>query len=574
MNKQFITVLTVILLLGIISTSIISKNSQASPGSINVYEPSGGNTYYIGETIPISWNSFDIGDYIKIELLLNDVLSTTISSNTSNDGYYEWIIPLGYFPSYSYKIKITSLAKSSDYGESGLFYISEKFITINSPSSGDILYAGESYPINWYSENAGDYVKIQYIIGSVYHTITYSTYNDGSYSWLIPSTLSSGSYQILITSTSDSSIYGYSEYFSIGERSITITSSIGGETWYKGETYTIAWNSENAGNDVRIEYAEEYSDYYYSIKPSTSNDGSYDWTISKSLMVGSQYKIKITSNSYSDVYDISGYFSIDQRYIDINSPRGYDKWYPNETHTLRWDSDNAGNFVDIRLYKSGVYCATIASALDNTGSYTWTISSVFSPGSDYEIEIRSKDYSSVYDRSNKFSISGRIITIYSPENDDTWLTDETLEIRWDSENAGYSVYIELYKDGKRYKTIESDAPNSGNYHWEIPSDLPPGSYQIKITSLPFREVYAYSEGNFTVEENFFQRVVPPLFVVIIIIVAVTATYKVIIKMKKRKTLKPGENVASKQQIMQPSSQMSQTEITSEDYDQIWEGNKP
>lgn len=573
MNKQLITVGTITLLLGITAISIISNTVIASPGSIYVYTPSSGSTYYEGDIVLITWTSSD--NYVKIELYRGGNYYSTISLNTSNVGSYSWVIPSGYSSSYYYKIRVINLGNENEYDDSGSFYINKKSITVSSPSSGETWYKGESYTIRWDSENAGSYVKIQYKLGSSYYTIISSTYNDGSYSWLIPSTLSSSSsYQIKITSTSDSSIYGHSGYFSIGERSITITSPSGGETWYRGETYTITWTSENAGSHVRIQYKIGYNTYYYTIVSSTSNDGSYEWAIPNSLSLSSQYKIKITSYTYSNVYDISEYFSIDQRYIDVESPSRYDKWYPNETYTITWDSENAGNHVDIRLYKNGVYCTTIASNQNNSGSYIWTVPSIFSSDSDYTIEIRSKEYSSVYDYSDEFSIGGRSITIASPNDGETWYKGESYTITWESENAGPYVDIELYKDGERYLTIDSNVENSGIYFWEILSNPPSGSsYQIKITSSSYSNVYAYSEGNFTIEETFFQQLTTPLLVIIIIIVAIATAYTVIIKIRKEKMPKPDENAANMQQLMQPQSQFDKTEISQEEYDQIWEGNK-
>ena len=95
----------------------------------------------------------------------------------------------------------------------------------------------------------------------------------------------------------------------------------------------------------------------------------------------------------------------------------------------------------------------------------------------------------------------------------------------------------------------------------------------KITGLPYGEVSSFSEGNFTIDQNFGQKYVPFIFIFVIIIVAIASARKFIIKIKGRKRLKPGENMPKTQQTMQPTSQISQTEITPQDYDKIWEGNK-
>lgn len=577
MNKSLITIITISLFLGITTTSIICENAYANPGEIDVYSPSSGSTYYEGFMISIAWTySFGSGDWVSIELHRGGSFLETISSNTSNDGQYSWTIPSGYSSASNFQIKVENLTDPYDSGISDSFYIRSRYIKITSPTSGDTWFGGDTYEITWESDNAGNYVQIEYKNEGNYYTLTPSTFNSGSYYWFIPSSIASSSpYEIKITSLSDSSVYSYSGYFTIGKRSLTINSPTGGEVLYTGETYTITWSSENVGNFVSIQYKKYQSTFFYVMESKTDNDGSYDWMIPTSLSIGSQYQIKVQSYSMSDIYDVSGYFSIGQRYIDIHSPRWDDRWHPNETYSIFWSWENAGSSVDMRLFKNDVYCATIASNINISDTYYWTIPDIFASDSNYKIEVRSRDYSVVYDYSDEFSIKGRSIDIFSPGEKAIWYTDETLEIEWDSENAGYYVYIELFKDGERYKTIDSNAENTGNYHWHIPSDLPSSeSYQIKITSLQYRDVYGFSEGNLTVDVSFGQLVFPPFIVTIIVIIFILAVYKTIQKIRKRKKKKSEKNGAGPQKIMQPSSQASQTRVTSEEYDQIWEENKP
>jgi len=381
-------------------------------------------------------------------------------------------------------------------------------ITVTSPVVGDIWYRGETHTITWDSEDGGNYVKIElYKSGSYYSTISSNTSNDGSYSWIVPSAFTTSSYyKIKITSTSYGSVYDESGYFSINEppRSINIISPSSGETWYRGETYTITWDSENAGSNVKIQY--RIGSYYSTIILSTSNDGSYSWTIPSSLSLSSSYKIKITSTSYSTVDDESSYFTIDERYIIVNSPYSGSKWYEGDTTTITWSSKNAGSFVKIELYKSSSRVSTITSSTSNDGSYFWTIPSSLTSSSYYKIRITSTSFSSVYDESSYFSIDQRSITVKSPNGGETWYHGETYEITWNSENAGNSVKIELYKSGSRVSTITSSTSNDGSYFWTIPSDLSSGSsYKIKITSTSFSSVNDDSNSYFTINETWLQK---------------------------------------------------------------------
>lgn len=94
--------------------------------------------------------------------------------------------------------------------------------------------------------------------------------------------------------------------------SITVTSPTSSSVWTAGQTYYITWTSSGTvGSYVKIEY--DYS--YYStldavvITSSTSNDGSYSWTI-PSITPRTDYLIRVTSTSYSSIYDDSPLFEI------------------------------------------------------------------------------------------------------------------------------------------------------------------------------------------------------------------------------------------------------------------------
>jgi len=573
MNKHLVSTKIILLIVCCATFTLSAQYALASPGSITVYSPNPGDVYYEGGQVTISWSYYDTGDYIKIELYRGGSYYNTITTNTSiYEGSYSWTIPAGYSSDiYYFQIRITSLTYPSDYGYSGTFYIYQKYITVTSPTGGETLFQGDTNTITWSSENAGSYVKIELYKSGSYSTIASGTSNSGSYYWTIPSNQPLGSsYQIKVTDFYDNSIYDFSEYFTIDERTITITSPAGGETWYRGEKNTIKWTSKNVGSYVKIEYSRG-SFSYYVITSGASNTGSYEWNIPGDATLDSQYRIKISSYSYSSIYDVSNYFSIDERYIQIVVPTSGYRWYPNETYTISWNSKNAGNNVGIKLYRNNVYCATIVSNTANSGSYSWTISGVFAPGSDYTIEVRSKEFSVVYGSSYEFSIGERSIIIISPTGGELWHKGEKHTITWNTENAGSTVNIELYKNEKKYSTIISDLNNQGSYNWQIPNDLPSGSYQIKITSSQYADVYAFSEGNITFEETILQKLTTPLMAIIIVVVFVTVAYKLFMRAKRKKL---EENIIDQKQLMQPQELIGQTEITQDDYEKIWEKNKP
>jgi len=576
MKKQLSTVGIVFLLFFFSFIAILSQHAAAA-GSISVNSPSDGQVYYEGDTSHITWTSYGAGNYVKIELYESGYYYDTIISNTSNSGSYYWSIPTNLPSYYSYQIKITSLKDGSisDYNY-GYFYIYQQIITVNSPSSGESWYGGDTCLISWNSENAGSYVAIYYVYGSTNYAITSNTYNSGSYYWTIPSDLATGStYKIKIESISFSGVYDYSDYFSIYERYIKINSPTQGDTWYKGETYTITWNYENAGDYVTIGYWIESS--YFSINSNTVNDGSYTWNVPYTLSSSSSYQIMIQSISYSSIYDYSGYFSINERKITVNSPYAGEIWYKGETYTITWTSVNAGNYVSIELYKDGSYYSTIISNTSNDGSYSWQIPTDPTSSSSCNIKIKSLVYSNLYGISEYFSIDNRSITVTSPSEGYTWYKGDRYTITWNSEGSGDYVNIELYKDGQYYSSIASDASNDGDYPWMIPSNIPPGSYQIKITSTAYGSVSAYSSGYVKIDDTLLQKSLGPVVIIIVLAIILSVVFITLNKRRKKKTAKPEEDkegdVSDSPSPVNIKREIKAEKISDDEYEQIWEKNK-
>ena len=74
---------------------------------------------------------------------------------------------------------------------------------------------------------------------------------------------------------------------------INVYTPTSSDMWFKGGSYSIYWNSENAGNYVIIELYNN-GIYYSTITSSTYNDNWHSWFISSSIPSSTNYQIKIT----------------------------------------------------------------------------------------------------------------------------------------------------------------------------------------------------------------------------------------------------------------------------------------
>jgi len=373
--------------------------------SITVTSPYSGLNWYQGGTYTISWNSDDAGNYGKIELYKNGLYYSTITSSVYiyNYGSYLWAVPTSIPADSTYQIKITSNSYSNVYDFSSQFSIEERTIIITSPKEDDILYRTETSTITWTSDVYGNVRVDLYKDGSFYSSIITNTYNSGKYDWAIESsTTIDDLYQIKITSLDYSDIYDFSDYFSIDERFIMISSPSAKDIWYKDDTETISWSSKNAGDYVTIEIYGSYPYSYSIIRLNTTNDGKCLWTVPSSISVSSSYRIKIIGMPGGIVNDFSDSFFIYERTITINSPSGGEIWYIGESYPITWRSENIGEQINIDLYENGNYHSSIASDEHDNGYFYWTIPSNLNLTSEYSIKISSSTHEDVYEYSNGY----------------------------------------------------------------------------------------------------------------------------------------------------------------------------
>jgi hypothetical protein len=187
--------------------------------------------------------------------------------------------------------------------------------------------------------------------------------------------------------------------------SITVASPNGGESWQRGTSHNITWNSVGSvGSNVRIELYKG-GVLNQTIISSTSNDGSYLWSISSLQAFGSDYRIKVSSTLNSSYYDYSdNNFSIaGLSNITVTSPNGSEIWQRGTSHNITWDSvGDVGSDVRIELHKSGSLNLKIIGSTPNNGFYNWTIPLDQTIDFDYVVKITSTSNPAFFDESDDY----------------------------------------------------------------------------------------------------------------------------------------------------------------------------
>jgi Ca2+-binding RTX toxin-like protein len=164
-------------------------------------------------------------------------------------------------------------------------------IDVLSASSSSRTDSSSDNKIDWY-ENDGNENFTAHVI---------SIAADGAFSVFAADVDGDGDLDVLSASVLDDKIAWYENL----NLSLIVTSPNGGESWQEGSTQTITWDSTgNPGSNVKFELYKG-GQLNRTISSSTSNDGSYVWTIPSSQATGSDYTVKITSTSNSSYTDTS-----------------------------------------------------------------------------------------------------------------------------------------------------------------------------------------------------------------------------------------------------------------------------
>jgi hypothetical protein len=291
------------------------------------------------------------------------------------------------------------------------------------------------------------------------------------------------------------------------DASLTLTSPNGGESWKAGTLQTITWTSFGSVGNVKLEYSTDNGASYSVIAASTSNDGSYTWTVPNTVSTFCLVKISEIDGSLFDVSD--GVFSIaanttpvislnrstltfgavtganstgPQTFLLGNSGAGTLNW--NLANLTSWLSASPGSgtgsaeisvSVNPSGMSAGTYSGTITVTDPNASNSPQTVSvtlNVYSSGQDsapfgiFETPVNGSITSSSIPVTGWAldDIAVESVKIYRLEGTRKEYIGDAVFVegaRSDVESA-YPYYPNNYKAGWGYMLLTNFLPNSGN----------------------------------------------------------------------------------------------------------------
>jgi len=390
-------------------------------------------------------------------------------------------------------------------------------IIITTPNGGEKWQQGVPENIFWTSANVTGNLNIDlYKAGVFLRTISANIPNTGNGATitLAAAIAPAGTdYRLKISSIADPAINSMSaaDFEITGAApaaTITITSPNGGEQWQQGSAHPITWTSTGVPGNVKIDLFKG-NVLNSTIIASTTNTGSFNWTVPANQAAGTDYQVKIIDLADVTVQSKSATNfaivpAIQNATLTVTSPNGGEKWQQMTRYPVTWTSTgNPGN-LKIDILKSGKMVNTIAANIPDTGSYNWDINFTTVPGIDYRIQISTwpggvLTAQSAADFEVTTKTASPAITITAPNGGEQWQQGSAHPITWTSTGVPGNVKIDLFKGGVLNSTIIASASNTGSFNWTVPANQAVGTdYQVKIIDLADVTVQSKSAANFAI----------------------------------------------------------------------------
>ncbi|MFQ6092104.1 MAG: hypothetical protein ACE5OR_05395 [bacterium] len=348
------------------------------PSLISVRSPNGGEEWMVGSSHPITWASTGCIDEVNIDYTVDGGANwTAVVSNAANTASYLWTVPNT--PSLTCLVRVWDAADSTvaDVSDGPFSICQQPALQVLWPNGGEVLIVGSIYTILWQSAGCIEDVAILYTDdgGQNWFTVSNETPNDGMFQWRVPNTPSHlclvrihASKDTALSDTSDS-------LFTIEPPpSLTVLVPNGGEEWWIGYTYEVAWEVSGTVTSVAIDYSTDGGTSWSVVAESTANSGAWEWIVPPTP--SSLCLVRITDRLTGTVADTSdSFFAIAPApELSLISPNGGELWVAGSDHDVLWSFSGSIDSVGmVYSFTGGDEWVLVVENTPNDGAYTWTV---------------------------------------------------------------------------------------------------------------------------------------------------------------------------------------------------------
>ncbi len=186
----------------------------------------------------------------------------------------------------------------------------ETGLAVYQPRRGDVVMRGTDVSIRWTDRIPQADIAIDLMKGTtVALSIASSAPNIGQYTWSIPAAMLPAKGVAVRVRTLDGAFSALGLTFDIVKGTFIFDAPVTGASWARGTTAAIQWQIVgNPGPSVALHLCDSLGRVKSTIKGTTPNDGSYDWTIPRGLLPKT-YRIRIQTTD-GTVKQLSDPFTI------------------------------------------------------------------------------------------------------------------------------------------------------------------------------------------------------------------------------------------------------------------------
>src|SRR5207245_2598769 len=193
-----------------------------------------------------------------------------------------------------------------------------------------------------------------------------------SFAWTVPNDIYA-TVQVRVTDANDSTVFHASNAAFKIRGALTVTAPNGGEQWTVASSRTITWTATGTIPNVKLEYSKDNFATATVIAASTSNTGSYTWTVPNDI--SATVKVRVADAADSTVNDVSDANFKIRAGLVVSAPNGAETWIVGSTQAISWTTTGTVPNVKLEYSTDGgvTYPNVVAASVANTGSFSWTI---------------------------------------------------------------------------------------------------------------------------------------------------------------------------------------------------------
>ena len=366
-----------------------------------------------------------------------------------------------------------------------------KTLELLTPNVNLNLTVGQDYEIKWNSSNIENMV-VQYSTnnGTNWTTIGVVVAVNQKVNWVVPNVFTTLGKVRIYDAANQTIADTSSGLLTIDNKTLTLTSPNGGESFNTNSSQSINWTSQNIEN-IKIEYSLNNGNSWTNIINSTpAASGSYAWTvpnISNTVNTARVRILDVESNTKADTSN--NVFTIQAPTLTLNLPRNFDTIQASTNYNISWSANNSPNVHILLSLNNGMTYDTLAKNL-TSNSNNFIYSFVNQNVDKAKIRIVNANNNSIFAETLDFFVIRAIpILLTYPRGGEEFVVGLPQRITWDRVGVNFVTVDFSINNGTSWTNIIKDFPaNNNSYDWVV-TDNPSQNAIIRIYNADGDRIY-------------------------------------------------------------------------------------